>query len=118
MQLPAGAQASPAARGSAPAPQVKGLVDNATEDRLYGWVFDAARPGHRLGVELRLGGERLARGTADLARPDLAQNGIGDGCHAFEFEVSPDEMGHLAEFSVVALTATPPPARSRRRAAV
>jgi hypothetical protein len=105
MQLPAATQVQPPARPAAPAPEIRGLVDNATEDRLYGWAFDATRPGQRLVVELRLGGERLARTIADLARPDLAQNGIGDGCHAFEFAVTGEEMAHARDFAVVALTA-------------
>jgi hypothetical protein len=102
MQRPATAQAQPSVSATAPS-EVRGLVDNASEDRLYGWVFDAARPGARLEVELRLGAERLARTTADLPRPDLAQNGIGDGCHAFEFAVTAEEMAHARDFAVVAL---------------
>ena len=30
---------------------VRGLIDNATADRLYGWAWDAAHPGYRVKVE-------------------------------------------------------------------
>jgi hypothetical protein len=65
--------------------EMRGLIDNATADRLYGWVWDVAHPGYRVTVELRLAGEVVATTIADYARPDLAKNGVGDGCHAFEF---------------------------------
>lgn len=102
------AQGNPPAQSApeaGPAPDLRGLVDNATADRLYGWVFDAARPGYRVPVELRLGAERLASGIADLPRPDLAKNGIGDGCHAFEFAVTPQQMARRGELTVLARAA-------------
>ena len=38
---------------------------------------------------------------ADLARPDLADNGIGDGCHAFEFPLRPEWIERRGELSAV-----------------
>jgi len=82
--------------------EVTGLIDNATTDRLYGWVWDAAHPGHRVRVELRLAGEPVASTIADIARPDLATHGIGDGCHAFEFPLLRNWFNRLRDLSAVA----------------
>lgn len=102
MQPSADAQAQPPADAQGNPPDVRGLADAISQDRLYGWAFDAANPGARLKVELRLDGQTLATTTADLPRPDLAKNGIGDGCHAFEFAVTPQQMARHAGFSLVA----------------
>ena len=89
---------------AAPLPSdVRGLIDNAASDRLFGWAWDASHPGRRLKVELRLAGEIVANTIADFARPDLAKNGIGDGCHAFEFPLIPDWAARRAELTAVAL---------------
>lgn len=89
------------ARGSG----LRGLVDNATPDRLYGWVWNASTPRERVMVELRLGTEMVFRTAADLARPDLAKAGIGDGCHAFEIPLEPAWIRRRAEIAVVARAA-------------
>jgi hypothetical protein len=94
-----GDQAAQAAR---PASDLRGLIDNATTDRIYGWAWDAGYPTHRVPVELRLGGETVASTIADFARPDLAANGIGDGGHAFEFPLQPEWFERRAELSVMA----------------
>ncbi len=82
--------------------EVRGLVDNATADRLYGWAWDAAHPGFRVKVELRLAGEVVATTMADTLRPDLAKHGIGDGRHAFEFTLLRKWFQQLRDLSVVA----------------
>lgn len=81
---------------------VRGLIDNATADRLYGWAWDAAHPGARLKVELRLAGEVIANTIADFVRPDLARTGVGDGCHAFEFPLVPAWIERRSELTAVA----------------
>jgi hypothetical protein len=87
------------------ASDVRGLIDNATADRLYGWAWDANHPGARLKVELRLAGEVVANTIADFVRPDLAKSGVGDGCHAFEFPLVPSWIDRRAELSAVAFGA-------------
>ncbi|MBR0650224.1 hypothetical protein GXW78_11165 [Roseomonas terrae] len=82
--------------------ELNGLVDNAANDRLYGWVWNAAAPQERVAVELRLGSATVFRTQADFARPDLAKAGIGDGCHAFEIPLEPDWIRRRTELSVVA----------------
>lgn len=97
--------AASASSPASPSADVRGLVDNATSDRLYGWVWDAANPGYRLKVELRLAGQVVASAIADSTRPDLAANGIGDGSHAFEFPLTEEWFERRAELSVVAIGA-------------
>lgn len=88
-----------------PSSEVRGAIDNATADRLYGWAWDAANPGARLKVELRLAGEPVANTIADFVRPDLAKSGVGDGCHAFEFPLIPAWIERRAELTAVAFGA-------------
>lgn len=82
---------------------VRGVIDNVTPDRLYGWAWDFGHPTQRVRVALRIGGETLADARADGARPDLAKAGIGDGCHAFELPLRPEWRDRLSEVTVVAL---------------
>src|SRR4051812_45000190 len=86
-----------------PASELRGMVDNAMENRVYGWAWDASYPNYRVPLELRLAGEVMATTTADHARPDLAANGVGDGCHAFAFAVLPEWLARTGELSVTAL---------------
>ncbi len=101
---PAGAAAAAppgAQRPPSPRPGIQALIDNATADRLYGWAWNASEPDRRLTVELRIADATVATATADLARPDLARNGIGDGCHAFEFALRPEWVERRGELSAV-----------------
>lgn len=85
--------------------ELRGLVDNATPDRLYGWVWNASAPDERVTVELRLGNDVVFRTAADFARSDLAKAGIGDGCHAFEIPLQPEWIRRRAEIAVLARAA-------------
>ena len=87
------------------ATEIQGLVDNVTADRLYGWAWNAAGPGERLSIELRIRDEPVAQAVADRMRPDLARAGIGDGRHAFEIPLQPDWTRQVAEMVVLARTA-------------
>jgi hypothetical protein len=97
---------------------LQGLVDNALPDRLFGWAWNPAAPGQRLTIEARLGDTVVHTTTADLARPDLAKAGIGDGCHAFEIPLDPDWIARRAELAILARTPdgaeAPIPLRVRR----
>jgi hypothetical protein len=85
--------------------EIQGLVDNITQDRLYGWAWNAARPAEGLAIELRVKDEAVATTTADRLRPDLARAGIGDGRHAFEIPLQPAWSQQVADMVVVARTA-------------
>ncbi|WP_262270811.1 hypothetical protein [Microvirga yunnanensis] len=73
-------------------PQLQGRVDAIEGRRLYGWVWDRARPTERLLIRITLNGAIIASATADMPRVDLRRNGIGDGGYAFEVEL-PDGVG-------------------------
>lgn len=110
--------ASPAPR---PAADIRGLVDNATPDRLYGWAWNASAAGERVAIEARLAGSMVHATLADLARPDLAKAGVGDGCHAFEIPLEAEWIRRRSELAIVARAADgtelPIPVRIRRAAA-
>lgn len=115
---PPPAAAAPPLRATLP--EVQGLVDRAHPDRLYGWAWNASRPGERVVVELRLADAPVARAVADLARADLEKAGVGDGRHAFELPLEAEWIRRSSELSVVVRTAdgvaTPIPMRVRRQA--
>lgn len=84
---------------------IRGLVDNATDKGLYGWAWNARRPGERVVVELQLDGRTLTSAVADGARADLAQAGVGDGAHAFALRLLPEWQARRDDFTVVARAA-------------
>lgn len=94
-----------AERSSRRPAEIRGLVDNATPDRLFGWAWNPASPDERLAIELRLGDAPVASTIADVARPDLEKAGIGDGMHAFVLPLKPDWIRRRDELSVVARAA-------------
>ena len=66
----------------------KGLVGvfDAVHGRLVeGWAYDARTPSRILTVEIRDSDRLLGAIPAKLFRADLAEAGIGDGCHAFRY---------------------------------
>lgn len=76
------------AANSRPARLLQAFIDEARADRITGWVWDPQQPQHRISVDLVDGEARLARVVANEFRADLAQAGIGDGCHAFTIALS------------------------------
>jgi hypothetical protein len=85
------------------APAIRGYVEGRGGAAIHGWAWDAAAPDARLGIELRQAGAVVARGRADLPRPDLAQAGMGDGAHGFRF-LLPESLADRADsLMVVAL---------------
>jgi hypothetical protein len=66
-----------------------GYLDGPSGLELGGWVWDPARPGVRLRVEIVIDGVLLRRCTAFNYRPDLHDAGIGDGRHAWSVELPP-----------------------------
>ena len=109
---------SATAEAPARAAEIEGLVDNATEIRLYGWAWNAAAREERLAVELRLADQVVARTTAERMREDLAKAGVGDGRHAFELPLRPEWAQRHKELNVVVRAAdgteAPLPMRARR----
>lgn len=90
-------------RAVAPAlPEIVGYVEACTADRLLGWAWKPAEPALHVTIELRLGDEVIATSVADVLRPDLAGNGIGDGRHAYEIAIPADYRTRSAELRVYA----------------
>lgn len=67
---------------------ISGRVDAIVERRVLGWAWHPGHPQERLQIECTISGRKVASFTADQARIDLKRNGIGDGSHAFDFELS------------------------------
>ena len=86
-------------------PDVVGYVEAMTADRLLGWAWAPANPDLRAVIELRLGDTVVASAVADLARADLAGNGIGDGRHAYDIEIPEEFRARAAELRVFARVA-------------
>lgn len=86
-----------------PASQIQGRLDAVESRRLYGWVWDRARPEERLLVRVLFRGRMIASATADRPRIDLRRNGIGDGAYAFEVELPESVSQDLGELEVVAV---------------
>jgi len=77
--------------------RVLGFVDAIDQGRVYGWAWQPDAPSARLEVEIMVEDRILATGVADKMRPDLVENHIGDGAHAFEVPVTLGEEGAPAD---------------------
>jgi hypothetical protein len=106
-KAPPVAATQPAAPAPSAKPSAKGIhghVAKLTSRLVRGWVYDPAQPQRRLTVELIEGDRVWRRTTADCFRPDLQQEGIGDGRHEFAFELPPeldDGVQHTLTIRVV-----------------
>ncbi len=99
------APAAPALVAAGPdgslAPEVVGFVEAVTGEAVLGWAWSPGRPELRVTVSALLDGTELGRATADGPRRDLAENGIGDGRHAFRLPLPPAARARAAELRVV-----------------
>lgn len=78
-----------------------GNLDSVSADGwLVGWCFSPVEPSRRRELAIELDGHEVAVITADQSRPDLAQAGLGDGAHAFSFQLSPDAIGRAVHSTV------------------
>jgi hypothetical protein len=91
-----------------------GFIDAITDGRVFGWAWDKEAPEARIEVTIRLGDRVLGTVHADRPREDLLAGGVGDGAHAFEFElpagVDPSE---IRVFGRHPMTGTSLPVRPR-----
>lgn len=91
----------------------RGEVD-ADRTRIFGWVQYTRHPARRVTVGIYINRSRIAEVVADRFRSELLKDGIGDGCHGFEFVppegsfAPPVKLGlrfgkklHLREFNVI-----------------
>lgn len=74
---------------------------------LSGFVADPQTPGRRFVVELRLDGEPAGLARAELFEPELAAEGIGDGCYGFAFTLPAGDFEAETAGVVIANTDVP-----------
>lgn len=72
------------------ASDITGFLDAVDGRRVFGWAWDRAKPEERLRIEILVGDTKAAETVADQPRPDLKDNGVGDGAHAFEAVLAED----------------------------
>lgn len=84
-------------------------IDAVESGRVYGWAWDPAEPEKRQTVAVYCGDQILGTVLADRHRVDLATRGIGDGRHAFVFDVPPTAKDRLASEFRVTLSREPKP---------
>ncbi len=77
-----------------------GFVDAVRNRTIFGWVYDRRQPKHHLEVAVSVNRKSTGVALANRYRADLAEHGIGDGCHGFELTL-PD---HLADVDVIEVT--------------
>ena len=66
---------------------IKGYLDAVDPMQVRGWAYDPAHPGEAVVVRIMLDDTPIAEGPAALFREDLMNHGIGDGNHAFIFNL-------------------------------
>lgn len=75
---------------------LQGSVDYVAPHQVLGWVWDSAAPSRRLDVVAVRDAKTVSAMVANLYRPDLAQAGIGDGRHGFDFRFTLDAPCEIA----------------------
>lgn len=83
--------------GVEPAPAVtQGRIEIVEDGAVRGWAWRPSMPEHRVQLRVLLDGEELGTAVAELPRPSLAVAGIGDGRHAFRFQLPDPSPGRSA----------------------
>jgi hypothetical protein len=94
------------------AARIVGNMDHAHCDQIDGWVYAPEYPRHRVTLEVLVDSEIAASTRANLARPDLFGNGIGDGRYGFMMALptrAKDGREHQISIRVVGAGALLPP---------
>ncbi|HVC54865.1 MAG TPA: glycosyltransferase [Stellaceae bacterium] len=73
-----------------PEDSLQGYIDEASNERIKGWIRDRERPQSRIELELLDGDRPLVRVVANQHRSDLRDAGIGDGSYAFTIPLGAD----------------------------
>jgi hypothetical protein len=69
--------------------RIKGHVDLCDATRVVGWVFCPEAPETKFSLSIIAGGETIGTTHAGHHRADLERAGMGDGYHAFIFDMPP-----------------------------
>jgi hypothetical protein len=87
------------------AAHIQGYIDAIEPDRVFGWAWNTTDPSERLHIEIRQGDQLIVRQEANLPRPDLVANGIGDGRYAFVANIPAiGEIDRASPITVLAIT--------------
>jgi hypothetical protein len=77
--------------GGAPAAhqagELRGWIDSATHEEIYGWAWQAEHPTHPVRLEILVGDVPLGETVANENRPDVRDAGHGDGRCGFTFRL-------------------------------
>lgn len=92
----------------APDVALLGRLEAVIDGRALGWAFDSSAPGRRVALELLVDGKRVGRVVADLTRPSLVRDGVGDGRHAFAVNL-PGRLRDGVEHAIALLLPTGEP---------
>ncbi|MCQ8278964.1 Hint domain-containing protein [Acetobacteraceae bacterium KSS8] len=68
---------------------LQGALDQAADGVARGWAWSPDHPDAPVLLDILAGEERVAQVLAHLYRADLAEAGIGAGCHGFEAAIPP-----------------------------
>jgi hypothetical protein len=66
---------------------IEGCLEGLAEGLASGWAWKPGDPRLRLRLQVHVDGKFASEGVADMARPDLAEQGIGDGAHGFRLSL-------------------------------
>ncbi|MFE8871767.1 hypothetical protein ACE4RV_01080, partial [Acetobacter persici] len=67
------------ARSAVPASStaMRGYIDSVSRDRVCGWIYDPAKPGKSVAIQVAVNGMIVERSIANGRRPDVADAGAG-----------------------------------------
>jgi hypothetical protein len=69
---------------------LQGHIDAIESGRVYGWAWDPEKPDERVSVDIYFKEDAAGTALADRFRQDLMDVGVGDGSHAFVFDLPAD----------------------------
>lgn len=69
---------------------LQGHIDAIESGRVYGWAWNPEQSAQRIGVDIYLRGDLIGSVLADRFRQDLVDVKVGDGSHAFVFDLPVD----------------------------
>lgn len=67
---------------------VRGCIEKFENGKLFGWVYNEARPDDAVAIKVYCADIQVASCTAEIYRVDLKEADFGNGCHAFCVELS------------------------------
>jgi general secretion pathway protein A len=75
-----------------PRPRIRDRFDRVGSGLACGWAYVPEYPNVRLQVAILIQDQIIAQGIANRFQQDLLDAGIGDGAHAFELQIEPEQL--------------------------